>query len=120
MVFEHTFLQDGHLLRPFSRVAEVKCRGYSWPLQRRITDFGSDDAFAKVNDKLAEHYGISIPDSSARNITEEHAHAIRRNECLKDENSRSGRSRLSDRRYGRHDDPDSESCRQDGCRRAIR
>jgi hypothetical protein len=85
VVFEHTFLQDGHLLRPFSRVAEVKCRGYSWPLQRRITDFGSDNAFAKVNDKLAEHYGISIPDSSARNITEEHAHAIRRNECLKDE-----------------------------------
>jgi hypothetical protein len=85
VVFEHTFLQDGHLLRPFSRVAEVKCRGYSWPLQRRITDFGSDDAFAKVNDKLAEHYGIRIPDSSARNITEEHAHAIRRNECLKDE-----------------------------------
>lgn len=72
-------------MRPFSQAAEVQCRGYSQPLQRRITDFGSDEAFGKVNDKLTEHYGIRIPASAARNITEKHARAMRENECLKDE-----------------------------------
>lgn len=43
------------------------------PLQRVIVDFGSDNAFARVPDKLEEHYGISLPSSTVRNITEHHA-----------------------------------------------
>jgi hypothetical protein len=67
------FLQAGHLVRPFSRSAGVRCRGYSQPLQRRITDFGADEPFGKILEKLQEHYGITVPESSARSITEYHA-----------------------------------------------
>lgn len=47
-------------------------RGYSRSLQRVICDFGADHAFGKVNEKLQEHYGITVPSSSARQITEYH------------------------------------------------
>lgn len=70
-------MKDGHLVRPFSESCEVRCRGYSLPLQRRITDFGADVPFGKISEKFGEHYGISIPYSSARNITEKHAEAIK-------------------------------------------
>jgi hypothetical protein len=33
-------------IRPFCESAQVKCRGYSEALQRALTDFGADDAFA--------------------------------------------------------------------------
>lgn len=46
------------------------------PLQRVITDFGADPAFAEVPKKLYEHYGAGIPVSTARNITEFHAEQI--------------------------------------------
>jgi hypothetical protein len=58
----------------------VRCRGYSRCLQRRITDFGADVPFGKVCEKLDEHYGITIPCSSIRNLTENHAEAVRKNE----------------------------------------
>lgn len=48
-------------------------RGCSLPLQRVIVDFGSDNAFGRVPRKLEEHYGISLPSSTIRNITEYHA-----------------------------------------------
>ena len=69
---EQTFLQGGHLIRPFSRAAEVKCRGYSVPLQRRITDFGAERSFAKAGRELKEHYGLDIPIGAIRTITEGH------------------------------------------------
>lgn len=74
---ERAFLQEGKLLRPFSYAADVKCRTYSMPLQRVITDFGADDSFAKANNKLMEHYGITVPLSAPRNITEKHAKKIK-------------------------------------------
>jgi hypothetical protein len=43
-------------------------------LERSITDFGSDNAFGQVDSKLKEHYGITVPTSSARIITQKHAH----------------------------------------------
>jgi hypothetical protein len=46
------------------------------PLQRVITDFGADVPFHKVPAKLSEHYGISVPVSSSRAITENHAEKI--------------------------------------------
>jgi hypothetical protein len=66
-------LQGGYLIRPFSRTAEVRCRGYSVPLQRRITDFGAERSFAKARKQLKEHYGLDIPIGAIRTITEGHA-----------------------------------------------
>jgi hypothetical protein len=82
---ERCFLEEGGLIRPFCRSADVKCRGYSQPLQRRITDFGSDVPFGKISFKLKEHYGIEVPTSSAQAITEAHARRIREDECLETE-----------------------------------
>lgn len=63
----------------------MSARGYSQLLQRRITDFGADVAFGRISYKLKEHYGIEVPTSSARNITEGHARKIRETECLETE-----------------------------------
>jgi len=67
---------NGGIVRPFSASAEISCREYSLPLQRVITDFGADVPFHKVPSKLTEHYGISVPISSSRVITEKHAEKI--------------------------------------------
>lgn len=72
---EQAFLQAGQLLRPFSASAEIKCRGYSGPLQRRMTDFGAEKSFAKAALQLKEHYGLDVSASTVRSIT--HAHGER-------------------------------------------
>lgn len=41
-----------------------------------VTDFGADQAFAQVMDKLVEHYGIVLAESTIRRITEGHAQQI--------------------------------------------
>jgi hypothetical protein len=46
------------------------------PLQRVITDFGAEVPFHKIPSKLSEHYGISVPVSSSRVITEKHAEKV--------------------------------------------
>jgi Uncharacterised protein family (UPF0236) len=61
------------LLRPFSTAAAVSCRGYSLGLQRVLTDFGADHAFAQAAAKVKEHYLIDIPVSAARLYTQKHA-----------------------------------------------
>lgn len=68
------------MLRPFLLSAQVSPRGYSLPLQRRITDFGADMAFGRVNKKLQEHYGITVPDSGIRHITLNHAEKFKQRE----------------------------------------
>lgn len=45
-------------------------------MQRAITDFGGDDPFAGASRKLREHYGIDVPVSVIRAITEKHGEAI--------------------------------------------
>ena len=54
----------------------MTCRSTSTPLQRAITDFGADQPFGQVNTKLQEHYGIEVPVSTIRLITERHVQAI--------------------------------------------
>jgi hypothetical protein len=54
----------------------VSARSYSRCLQRVICDFGTDHAFAVVHNKLREHYGITVPLSATRTITEHHAEQI--------------------------------------------
>lgn len=63
-------------IRPFVNQAKVRNRGCSRPLQRVVTDFGADVAFAQVEDKLVEHYGILLAPSTIRRVTEAHAQAI--------------------------------------------
>jgi hypothetical protein len=46
------------------------------PLQRALTDFGADVSFGKVVEKMKEHYGIEVPSSTTRLITEKHARQI--------------------------------------------
>lgn len=79
---EHVFLERGKFIRPFSRAFGIKSHCYSRPLERRITDFGADVSFARVSHKLKEHYGITVPVSAARDITEKHARAMREKENL--------------------------------------
>ena len=54
----------------------MRHRRCSQPLQRVVTDFAADVAFAQVEDKLVEHYGIFLDESTIRRITLLHAQAI--------------------------------------------
>lgn len=60
-------------MRPFLNSSGLTNRCCSVPLQRVITDFGADHAFGQVPSKLQEHYGIQMPVSTIRKITENHA-----------------------------------------------
>ncbi len=74
---EETLFREGtQIVRTFSDQAAVTCRSTSMPLQRAIADFGADQLFAQVNGKLQEHYGIDVPVSTIRFITERHGKAI--------------------------------------------
>lgn len=42
-----------------------------------MVDFGADDPFAGASKKLKEHYGIEVPVSGVRTITEEHGECMR-------------------------------------------
>ncbi len=54
----------------------MSSRGCSRPLERVVTDFGADVAYAKVMDKLVEHYGIVLAESTIRRVTQSHAQII--------------------------------------------
>ncbi len=57
-------------------MAEIRCCGYSRPLQRAIADFGADVPFARVGEKLKEHYGITVCASAAATVTYRHAQKL--------------------------------------------
>ena len=54
------------------------------PLQRVLVDFGADEAFGRVPDKLREHYGIDMPVSTIRLATEHHAQCLFEQEQARD------------------------------------
>src|SRR5436853_7402086 len=91
-IAEEVFTQGrgGPEIRPFSASAEVQCRGYSEGLQRAMTDFGAENAFAGAAAKLKEHYGIEVPVSAVRGVTEEHGSAMRAQEKQKSDWPESG------------------------------
>jgi len=66
----------GKKLRPFSSSAEVSHRRCSRPLERAVTDFGSDVPFNRIPFKMQEHHGITIPISTARRITLRHGEKV--------------------------------------------
>jgi len=84
---ERTFIINGQLVRPFSTSAEVVCRSYSPLLQRRITDFGSDKSFGKAVEKMNEHYGIVVPESSIRLITQKHGENLEASDTVVSEHT---------------------------------
>gem|GEM_PF-3424623 len=43
-----------------------------------MTDFGADHPFGQVSQKLQEHYGITLPTSSIRKTTLEHAQKMQK------------------------------------------
>lgn len=65
-----------HRLRPFARSAHVHHRGVSRPLQRVVTDFAADVSFAQAMDKVVEHYGVLLCESTIRRIAEGHAQRL--------------------------------------------
>ncbi len=68
--------RGGESVRPFMCAARVSCRGYSYGLQRVVTDFGADVSFARVPEKVREHYGVEVCASTVRAITEGHGAAL--------------------------------------------
>lgn len=46
------------------------------PLQRVVTDFGADQPFAQAMDKIVEHYGVVLGESTIARITQGHAKRI--------------------------------------------
>ncbi len=73
-VIEQTLYRPNRrTLRPFSLSAGVTHHYYSFPLQRILVDFGAEEVFNRVHDKLKEHYGISLPKSAPRTIILRHA-----------------------------------------------
>lgn len=54
-------------------------------MQRVITDFGADDPFGKVSNKLQEHYGIQMSTSTIRLITLSHGEMMYEQQGIKKE-----------------------------------
>jgi len=77
-VSEPQYRSDTRRLRPFAASAGVKARGCSRLLRRAVTDLGADLPYAKVMDKLVEHYGIVLGESTIRKVTLAHAADIHR------------------------------------------
>ena len=73
---EQLWRRGPRTLRPFCTRAQVKARTCSKRLQRAITDFGADHAFAAAATKVKEHYGVSVPVDRARTVTLQHAHVL--------------------------------------------
>lgn len=63
-------------MRPFCESAGVRCRGYSLRVQREAVDFAADESYEKSSGKMKEHYGIEVPVSAIRGMTERHGAAM--------------------------------------------
>ena len=73
---EQLWRHGPHTQRPFCAAAGVQPRGSSRRLQRALTDFGADHAFAAAVKKVQEHYGVSVRAERVRTVTLHHAHVL--------------------------------------------
>ena len=64
-------------IRPLPERLGVSPRGRSRRLDRVLTDFGSEQAFARAAGSVLEHYGFEIGGSAVRRATLEHAQRAR-------------------------------------------
>lgn len=55
---------------------EIRCREYSRPQQRLLTDFGAEESFGKTVERVQEHYGIEVTSGAVRKHTQQHAEAM--------------------------------------------
>jgi hypothetical protein len=93
-VEEPLFRLGTRVERPFCERAGVSCRATSVPLQRVLVDFGADEAFGRVPDKLQEHYGIEMPVSTIQRLTERHAQCLFEQEKAREISAESAKGRL--------------------------
>lgn len=63
-------------VRIFSLSHGLKRRCLSALLQRRVCEFGWNQAFLKAAEQVKEHYGFDLPAERIRQISLEHAHKI--------------------------------------------
>jgi hypothetical protein len=70
-VYRHK--ESNQEIRPFVSLTQVRHRGYSLKLERASVDLGADVPFRKADQKLQEHYGISIGQTAIRRINLKHA-----------------------------------------------
>jgi hypothetical protein len=63
----------GRRARRFCEIAGVVNEESSRRVQRALTDFGADEAFATAAQKFKEHYGVEVSVHRARQTTYEHA-----------------------------------------------
>ena len=77
-MLEQVWWCDGRIARPFCQRARVEPRGSSRRVQRALTDFGADEAFARAAAKFQEHYGVEVSVHRVRRTTLHHAAALRR------------------------------------------
>jgi hypothetical protein len=75
-IVEQTYRCRGKQVRPFCESAGVKCRGYSMKVQRESVDFAADQSYEKSGRKMREHYGIEVPISAIKEMTERHGAAM--------------------------------------------
>jgi hypothetical protein len=75
-VEEQLWRRDTQSLRPLLERLGVRPRGCSRRLQRALTDFGADEAFADAAAKVKEHYGLDVNAERVRQICLEHAGKI--------------------------------------------
>ena len=64
-------------LRPLPKRLGVTSRGRSRRLERVLTDFGCEQAFAKAAESVREHYGFEIGTSAVRTATLKHSQRAR-------------------------------------------
>jgi hypothetical protein len=75
-VSEPQYRHNNQRLRPFAASSGVRARSCSRLLQRVVTDLGADLPYAQVMDKLVEHYGLVLGESTIRKVTLAHAQQI--------------------------------------------
>lgn len=73
---EPQYRRGSRRIRPFADSAGVSARCCSRLLQRAATDFGADVSYAQAMDKLVEHYGVVLGESTIRRITQHHGQCM--------------------------------------------
>jgi hypothetical protein len=91
---EQIYRREGQQWRPLSEAAGSQCRGYSLGLQRAVVDFAADVSFEQAGAKLREHYGIEVPVSTIRALTQRHAEAMREQQVVLERLPRGGVKQL--------------------------
>ena len=66
-----------HYVRALPQHLSIKPRGRSRRLERVLTDFGCEQAFARAAESVREHYGFAIGASAVRDCTLVHAQRAR-------------------------------------------